>query len=130
LSWFRSNSNKQPSSEEITGGEKSDDISAPQALANAIGFERKGKFKKASNMNYGLAFSLRVEEEMARLMEGEAAQRGCTVDDLSVEDDERLYQLALENCLVADEGKTCMCHWNISQTALRCVSFKWSGWSH
>ncbi|KAL3488155.1 glycosyl transferase family group 2-domain-containing protein [Aspergillus germanicus] len=105
LSWFRSN--KQPSSEDITGGdEKSDDISAPQALANAIGFERKGKFKKASNMNYGLAFSLRVEEEMARVMEGEAARRGCTVDDLSVEDDERLYQLALENCLAADEGRT------------------------
>jgi hypothetical protein len=79
-------------------------------------------------MNYGLAFSLRVEEEMARLMEGEAAQRRCMVDDLSVEDDERLYHLALENCLAADEGRTCMCHWNISQP--RCVSFRLCGRSH
>ncbi|KAL3441664.1 glycosyl transferase family group 2-domain-containing protein [Aspergillus insuetus] len=106
LGWFKAKQQPASSSEETTGGEKSDETSAPQALANAIGFERKGKFKKASNMNYGLAFSLRVEDEMARLLEGEAAQRGCTVDDLSVEDDDRLYQLALENSLAADEGKT------------------------
>jgi hypothetical protein len=28
------------------------------------GFLRKGKFKKASNMNYGLALSLKVEEKL------------------------------------------------------------------
>ncbi|KAL2838983.1 glycosyl transferase family group 2-domain-containing protein [Aspergillus pseudoustus] len=96
LSWFRK-SPGQTATETNEHGE---------ALANRIGFERKGKFKKASNMNYGLAFSLRVEDEMARLMEAEAAQRGCTLDDFMVEDDDRLYQQALENCLAADEGKT------------------------
>ncbi|RHZ63639.1 uncharacterized protein CDV56_109291 [Aspergillus thermomutatus] len=95
-----------PAGEESSQAEEEGGPPTPQALANKIGFERKGKFKKASNMNYGLAFSVRVEGEMARLMQGEAERRGCAVDDLTVEDDERLYQQALDAILAADEGRT------------------------
>ncbi|KAJ5289634.1 Major facilitator coppper-regulated transporter crmC [Penicillium atrosanguineum] len=83
-----------------------EDATSPQAIANKIGFERKGKFKKASNMNYGLAFSNRVEDEMVRLTELECQQRGCTNDDLVVEDDDRIYKQALTNMLAEDEGRT------------------------
>ncbi|KAI9372868.1 glycosyl transferase family group 2-domain-containing protein [Aspergillus egyptiacus] len=108
LSWFRA-STPAPAAPAPSDAEEepnSDGVSGPQALANRIGFERKGKFKKASNMNYGLAFSLRVEDELAQLMQVEITQRGCTVDELTIEDDDRLYQQALENVLSADEGKT------------------------
>lgn len=82
-------------------------LSPSQALANKINFLRKGKFKKASNMNYGLAFSERVEKEFSRLMEIEVKKRGITEDDLTVGDDDELYQTALGNMLAADEGRTC-----------------------
>ncbi|PMD21641.1 hypothetical protein NA56DRAFT_625597 [Hyaloscypha hepaticicola] len=81
-------------------------LSPSQALANKIGFLRKGKFKKASNMNYGLAFSERVEKEFSRLMQIELEKRGITEEDLTVDDDDAIYQQALNNMLVADEGRT------------------------
>jgi hypothetical protein len=82
-------------------------IPPPQSLANQIGFERKGKFKKASNMNYCLDFSNRVEDEMVRLSGLRCDERGCTEEDLTVEDDDELYEEALGNVLRADEGRTC-----------------------
>ncbi|KAJ5131968.1 hypothetical protein N7448_006126 [Penicillium atrosanguineum] len=99
--WFR----KSKPVAETTEVEE-EDATSPQAIANKIGFERKGKFKKASNMNYGLAFSNRVEDEMVRLTELECQQRGCTNDDLVVEDDDRIYKQALTNMLAEDEGRT------------------------
>lgn len=57
------------------------DPSSPQAMANKIGFERKGKLKKASNMNYGLAFSNRVEDELTRLTELEVQRRNCLSEE-------------------------------------------------
>ncbi|EPS28344.1 hypothetical protein PDE_03290 [Penicillium oxalicum 114-2] len=100
--WFR----KAKSAEGDAETEAEEDTSSPQAIANKIGFERKGKFKKASNMNYGLAFSNRVEDELARLADLECQQRGCSNDDLTFEDDDRLYQQALSNMLAEDEGRT------------------------
>ncbi|KZT03077.1 uncharacterized protein LAESUDRAFT_660491 [Laetiporus sulphureus 93-53] len=41
------------------------------------GFKRAGRFKKASNMNYGLALSLKLEKHLLAL-QGEAAARGTT----------------------------------------------------
>ncbi|KAL1878422.1 hypothetical protein Plec18167_004494 [Paecilomyces lecythidis] len=102
FNWFR----KSKMVEESTETKKEQDTTSPQAIANKIGFERKGKFKKASNMNYGLAFSNRVEDEMARLTALECQQRECTNDDLTVEDDERIYKQALANMLAEDEGRT------------------------
>lgn len=101
--WFR----KSQPAEETSAPDNEEDHSSPQATANKIGFERKGKFKKASNMNYGLAFSNRVEDELARLTELECQRRGCLPDDLTVDDDDRLYQQALAHMLAEDEGRTC-----------------------
>ncbi|KAJ7651191.1 glycosyl transferase family group 2-domain-containing protein [Roridomyces roridus] len=54
------------------------------------GFERKGKFKKASNMNYGLALSLKLERHLAEL---EAA--GVSEDDGECLEDKAMH-LAVE----------------------------------
>lgn len=82
------------------------EISESQQRANDTGFVRKGKFKKASNMNYALDFSNRVEDELHRLLEQRALEIKCDVDDLSVADDDELYQVAMENILASDEGRT------------------------
>lgn len=100
-SWFRKS---KSATEDIV---EDNDPSTPQELSNKIGFERKGKFKKASNMNYGLAFSNRVEDELHRLTQLEVAKRGINAEDLTVGDDDGLYEQALHNMLVADEGRTC-----------------------
>ncbi|KAJ5593912.1 uncharacterized protein N7459_000120 [Penicillium hispanicum] len=102
FNWFRKSKPVADNPE----SEKEEDPSSSQAIANRIGFERKGKFKKASNMNYGLAFSNRVEDELASLSQLEAQRRGCGLEDLTVEDDDQLYQQALANILAQDEGKT------------------------
>jgi hypothetical protein len=70
------------------------------------GFQRAGKFKKASNMNYCLSFSLRVEDELLKLMKDKADYEGRTQDEFSVEEEEELYQEALRTILAHDEGKT------------------------
>lgn len=74
-----------------------------QDLANELGFIRKGKFKKASNMNYALTFSNRVEDELRRLQDLES--RGGMVE-LTLDDDDRLYEQAMANMLAEDEGRT------------------------
>lgn len=67
---------------------------------------RAGKFKKASNMNYCLSFSLRVEDELLRLIKDKAENKGKPAEGISVEEKEQLYQKALQNILAKDEGKT------------------------
>ena len=69
-------------------------------------FIRKGKFKKASNMNYCLDFSLRVEDELLKLIEKKCAEEHCTQDDLTVEDEDDLYTQARDTVLDRDGGKT------------------------
>jgi hypothetical protein len=69
-------------------------------------FTRAGHFKKASNMNYCLDFSLRVEDELARLISETCEHRRCTQDDLTVEEEEELYEQARNKMLEADEGRT------------------------
>ncbi|KAJ6566034.1 glycosyl transferase family group 2-domain-containing protein [Mycena capillaripes] len=54
------------------------------------GFKRKGNFKKASNMNYGLALSLQMEAHLAELRKnqtmGESEERGETcLEDRALE---------------------------------------------
>jgi hypothetical protein len=101
-SWFKKST---PATDEPV--REKEDPTSPQAVSNKIGFLRKGKFKKASNMNYGLDFSNRVEDELRRLTELEIQQRQIEHSDLTVEDDDRLYEIALSNMLTADEGRTC-----------------------
>ncbi|KAF2643362.1 hypothetical protein P280DRAFT_250925 [Massarina eburnea CBS 473.64] len=69
-------------------------------------FYRAGHFKKASNMNYCLDFSLRVEDELLRLINERCAERGCTQNELTVEEEEELYQQAMKTMLEADGGRT------------------------
>jgi len=69
-------------------------------------FLRKGHFKKASNMNYCLDFSLRVEDELLRLIAETCRRRGCTQDDLTIEEEDELYGQARDAMIEKDDGKT------------------------
>ncbi|KAJ7705084.1 glycosyl transferase family group 2-domain-containing protein [Mycena olivaceomarginata] len=64
---------------------------------NKDGFFRKGKFKKASNMNYGLALSLKLEKHLA-VLEAE----GASEDDECLED--QAMHLAVEE-LYEESGR-------------------------
>jgi len=43
----------------------------PHDTSSPDGFKRAGRFKKASNMNYALTLSLKVERHLERLLTGE-----------------------------------------------------------
>ncbi|KAI9457224.1 glycosyl transferase family group 2-domain-containing protein [Lactarius psammicola] len=64
------------------------------------GFKRRGRFKKASNMNYGLALSLKMEEHIRKLEleRGEKASvTDSTISDDGSEDlEEQALRLAIE----------------------------------
>jgi hypothetical protein len=68
------------------------------------GFLRAGKFKKASNINYGLSFSLKVEDVLLGLMKDKSDREGRPQESLSIE--EELYQQAMEIIIDGDEGRT------------------------
>lgn len=69
-------------------------------------FERKGQFKKASNMNYCLDFSLRVDEEFERLLLEECRTRRIAQEELSVEEEMEIYDTARNSVVEADGGRT------------------------
>ncbi|KAH7126787.1 glycosyl transferase family group 2-domain-containing protein [Dendryphion nanum] len=69
-------------------------------------FIRAGHFKKASNMNYCLDFSLRVEDELLRLIGAVCEERGCTQEDLTLQEEDNLYEQARTAMLEQDEGRT------------------------
>src|ERR1700761_5663272 len=54
-------------------------VARPKHDDSEGGFKRRGRFKKASNMNYGLALSLKMEEVIRRL----EIERG---EEASIED--------------------------------------------
>ena len=62
------------------------------------GFKRAGRFKKASNMNYGLALSLKLEKHLMEL-ESQGAQ-----DTLEESLEDRALQLAIEE-MYEESGK-------------------------
>ncbi|KAJ7058515.1 glycosyl transferase family group 2-domain-containing protein [Mycena amicta] len=65
-------------------------VARPKHSEKPGGFFRAGRFKKASNMNYGLALSLRMEAHIATL---EARERAG--EDLELGEDEALEDRAL-----------------------------------
>jgi hypothetical protein len=75
------------------------------------GFKRRGRFKKASNMNYGLALSLKIEEIIRRLEiergeKASLADSSTSSDDDSVEDiEEQALRLAVEEIYEESEGR-------------------------
>ncbi|KAE9371529.1 hypothetical protein N431DRAFT_545756 [Stipitochalara longipes BDJ] len=75
-------------------------------VKNPDGFVRKGQFKKASNMNYCLDFSIRVEDEFLRLMATRAHAKGCDVEELTLEDEKELNEDAMKTIIESDEGRT------------------------
>jgi hypothetical protein len=64
------------------------------------GFKRRGRFKKASNMNYGLSLSLKMEEHIRRLgleRGGEGSATDGTISDDAIEGiEEQALRLAIE----------------------------------
>ncbi|KIP01700.1 hypothetical protein PHLGIDRAFT_26915 [Phlebiopsis gigantea 11061_1 CR5-6] len=69
-------------------------VARPPHSGAADGYKRAGRFKKASNMNYGLQLSLKLEKHMAALV-ADAAAAGRELDE---DDDveERALRLAIE----------------------------------
>jgi hypothetical protein len=68
-------------------------------------FLRKGKFKKASNMNHCLDFAAKVEDAWLALIDEECQRRGCNRDGLSIDLEDELYNQAREAELKKD-GRT------------------------
>lgn len=78
-------------------------VARPPHSGAPDGFKRAGRFKKASNMNYGLALSLKMEKHLANL-EAEAAARvnGSEDDGECLED--KAMNLAIEE-IYEESGK-------------------------
>ena len=69
-------------------------VARPPHSSAPDGFKRAGRFKKASNMNYGLALSLKMEKHILELeAAAAAANRGYDYDD-NIE--ERALEMAIE----------------------------------
>jgi hypothetical protein len=57
-------------------------------------------------MNYCLDFSIRVEDELLRLTSVLCNETGRSEDELSVEEENALYEKALQTCIDQDGGRT------------------------
>jgi hypothetical protein len=66
---------------------------------NHEGFIRRGKFKKASNMNFALNISNRVEDELQKLIDGMYEKGEVSISE---EQEDILYKQALQTVLNAD----------------------------
>lgn len=73
-------------------------VARPKHDDSEGGFKRRGRFKKASNMNYGLALSLKMEEHIKKLEldRAEKTQRGEELPDDDGELEEKALELAIE----------------------------------
>ena len=69
----------------------------PSPQAGEKAFTRRGKFKKASNMNYALWVSTRIEDRLAQVPRHD----GWTQDDETA-----VYNAALAEIMTEDEGRT------------------------
>jgi hypothetical protein len=85
-------------------------VARPKHDDSESGFKRRGRFKKASNMNYGLALSLKMEEIIRRL-EIERGEKASLADSTSSSDDggggdieEQALRLAVEE-IYEDSGR-------------------------
>ncbi|KZV75016.1 hypothetical protein PENSPDRAFT_572274 [Peniophora sp. CONT] len=73
-------------------------VARPKHDDSEGGFERRGRFKKASNMNYGLSLSLKMEAHIKKLEldRSEKLQRGEELPDDDDELEEKALELAIE----------------------------------
>lgn len=78
-------------------------VARPKHENTPDGFKRAGRFKKASNMNYGLALSLKLEKHLL-VLEAEA-QEHCEVPDDSEESlEDKAMNMAIEE-MYEDSGR-------------------------
>lgn len=61
-------------------------VARPAHSSSPDGFKRAGRFKKASNLNYGLALSLKLEKHLKALQEAEERGELESSDGTSLED--------------------------------------------
>lgn len=73
-------------------------VARPKHDDSEGGFKRRGRFKKASNMNYGLSLSLKMEEHIKKLEldRSEKLQRGEELSDDDGALEEKALELAIE----------------------------------
>ena len=75
-------------------------VARPKHDDSADGFKRRGRFKKASNMNYGLALSLKMEEHILKLElergEKDSVADSTGSDGAGEEVEEQALRLAVE----------------------------------
>ena len=57
-------------------------------------------------MNYCLDFSIRVEDELLRLIAALCAETGKSNEEITVQEENVLYNRALETVIEQDEGRT------------------------
>lgn len=69
----------------------------PKGEKGGIAFTRAGKFKKASNMNYGLNISARVEDKLSAVPRHEK---------WTVQDESAAYEQAFAEVVEEDQGRT------------------------
>lgn len=70
------------------------------------GFLRRGRFKKAGNLNYANRLSLKIEDTMKDMRPAQLEAMAITEDEWCEADEALLYRLALESVIEQDEGKT------------------------
>jgi cellulose synthase/poly-beta-1,6-N-acetylglucosamine synthase-like glycosyltransferase len=75
-------------------------VARPKHDSSEGGFKRRGRFKKASNMNYGLSLSLKMEEHIRRLElergEKNSVTDSTVSDDINDDIEEEALRLAIE----------------------------------
>ncbi|KAJ3724459.1 glycosyl transferase family group 2-domain-containing protein [Lentinula raphanica] len=77
-------------------------VARPPHSNDPDGFKRAGRFKKASNMNYGLALSLKLEAKLVELEAQEAA--GVPFEDNGISLEDKALQMAVEE-MYQENGK-------------------------
>lgn len=79
-------------------------VARPKHSNEPDGFKRAGRFKKASNMNYGLDLSMRLERWIGKLMDGKEKGMETISEDSDTEDvQEKALQMALDE-MYAETG--------------------------
>jgi hypothetical protein len=56
-------------------------------------------------MNYCLDFSIRVEDELSRLLTQRQVER-LSEDDITIEEENELYDIAMKKVIESDQGRT------------------------
>lgn len=78
-------------------------VARPKHDSSPGGFKRAGRFKKASNMNYGLALAMKLEKHLKMLEE--AVERGEMEEDVSQCLEDKALEMAVEETFEEGDRK-------------------------